>query len=86
MAGPLRGGDGDPGAPTNNTKNVDGSPLGGSDRDPAASTINAKNVDGEAPVRQCRRSGSTAINIRKCRRWAPWEVLEPEVQDLQGML
>jgi hypothetical protein len=42
MTGPLGGGAGDPGAPTINTKNIDGGPLGGSARYPGAPTINAK--------------------------------------------
>jgi hypothetical protein len=52
MTDPLGGGVGDPGAPTINTKNVDGDPLGGDVGDPGASTINAKDIDGGAPERR----------------------------------
>jgi hypothetical protein len=53
MTGPLAGADGDPGAPTINVKNVNGSamaPLGGARAgDPGASNINAKKHQWWAP-------------------------------------
>jgi hypothetical protein len=80
MAGPLGGGDGGPGAPTINVKNIDDDPLGDGAGDLGAPTINAKNVDSNPPKRRYQRLGSTHHQHKKHQQWAPWEAM-PEIQE-----
>jgi hypothetical protein len=57
--GPMGGGAGGLGAPTINTKNIDGGLPGRRAGGPGTPTINTKNIDGGPLGRQCRMSGST---------------------------
>jgi hypothetical protein len=75
MAAPLRGANGDPGAPTTYVGGINGGPLGGADGDPGVLATYVRDVGGGPPRRHFQRPRSTHHLSQRHRWWVPWEAL-----------
>jgi hypothetical protein len=71
MVGPLRGGDGDPGAPIINAKNVNGGPPWEAVTEIRERPQSMKKMSMAPPGRRCWRSGSAHHSMQKVSMEAP---------------